>query len=62
MADAWRRTDVRDITIYAPSGYGHDNIRAAIAFSFFSILSWVGTIPCQSFLLIVLHIIINILF
>lgn len=42
MADAWRRTDVRDITIYAPSGYGHDNIRAAIAFSFFSILSWGG--------------------
>lgn len=50
MADAWRRTDERDPTTYAPSGYGHDNIRAAIAFSFFSILSWVGTILCQSFL------------
>ena len=42
MADAWRRSDVNDHSYYAPSGYGKDNIRAAIAFSFFSILSWVG--------------------
>ena len=41
MTDAWRKTDVSDTTYVHPHGKGKDNIQASIAFSFFSILSWV---------------------
>ncbi|KAL3258300.1 hypothetical protein MRX96_016690 [Rhipicephalus microplus] len=38
LCDAWRKSDM-------PSdGYGLNNIRAAIAFSFFSIFTWAGCV------------------
>ncbi|XP_048761010.1 synaptogyrin-3-like [Ostrea edulis] len=37
MTDAWRKTDQ-----VPPHGYGRNNIQAAIAFSFFSIITWGG--------------------
>ncbi|KAL3877269.1 hypothetical protein ACJMK2_035001 [Sinanodonta woodiana] len=39
MTDAWRRTDVK-ADYFAPDMHGKDNIQAAIAFSFFSIITW----------------------
>ena len=39
MTDAWRKTP--DVAPYlAPGGHGKDHIQAAIAFSFFSIITW----------------------
>ncbi|KAH3872986.1 synaptogyrin-3-like [Dreissena polymorpha] len=37
--DMWRRTSQSSDAL-APNGHGRDNVQAAIAFSFFSILSW----------------------
>lgn len=39
MTDAWRRRDDTPWAV-APHGHGKDNIQAAIAFSFFSIITW----------------------
>jgi len=41
MADMWRRSGNENPEAVAPHGHGADNVRAAIAFSFFSIFSWV---------------------
>ncbi|XP_064477952.1 synaptogyrin-like [Ornithodoros turicata] len=38
LCDAWRKSEMPD------DGYGLNNIRAAIAFSFFSIFTWVGCV------------------
>ena len=43
MTDAWRRRDETPWAI-APHGHGKDNVQAAIAFSFFSIITWVNII------------------
>ena len=42
MTDAWRRRDETPYAV-APHGHGKDNIQAAIAFSFFSIITWVSS-------------------
>lgn len=44
MTDAWRRTE-DDAPYIARHGYGRDHIQAAIAFSFFSIITWVCILP-----------------
>ena len=43
MTDAWRRRDETPWAV-APHGHGKDNVQAAIAFSFFSIITWVNII------------------
>lgn len=40
MTDAWRRSE-EGAPYIAPNGYGKDHVQAAIAFSFFSIITWV---------------------
>ncbi|WAQ97303.1 SNG3-like protein [Mya arenaria] len=40
MADMWRRSANENPAALAPNGHGKDNVQAAIAFSFFSIISW----------------------
>ncbi|VDI62633.1 synaptogyrin-2-like [Mytilus edulis] len=41
MTDAWRRSE-EGAPYIAPNGYGKDHVQAAIAFSFFSIITWGG--------------------
>ncbi|XP_062605601.1 synaptogyrin-2-like [Saccostrea cucullata] len=42
MTDAWRKSDSNNHSYVAPHDHGKNNIQAAIAFSFFSIITWGG--------------------
>ena len=52
MTDKWRRRDEVPVAV-APHGHGRDNIQAAIAFSFFSIFTWVSWV--KLFVIIIMH-------